>query len=238
MGQLQTINYTDGTQKLEGFFAKATAANSKNAGVIILPAWMGIDAHAKESAEALAALGYHAFVADIYGVNNNPKDTGEAGKLAGYYKSNYKDYQKRIQLAIDQLVKQGANADEIAVIGYCFGGTGAIEAARGNLKVKGVVSFHGGLGKDPMRISQPITTKVLVLHGADDPYVPQKDIQAFQEEMRFSKADWQMVYYANAVHAFTHKDLDTDNSKGAAYNEKADKRSWEAMKTFFIELFK
>ena len=80
--------------------------------------------------------------------------------------------------------------------------------------------------------------KVLVLHGADDPYVPAKEIEAFQNEMRTSKADWQMIYYANSVHAFTHKDAGSDNSKGAAYNELADKRSWEAMKTFFMEIFK
>ncbi len=235
--QLQTIAYTDGGQKLEGFFAKATVNNPKNVGVIVLPAWMGIDDHSKESAEALAALGYHAFVADIYGVGNKPTNTGEAGKLAGYFKNNYKDYQKRIQLAIDQLVKQGANPDEIAVIGYCFGGSGAIEAARGTLKVKGVVSFHGGLGKDPMRQAEPIKAKVLVLHGADDPYVPQKEVSAFQDEMKTSKADWQMNFYANAVHAFTHKDAGSDNSKGAAYNELADKRSWQAMKDFFNEIF-
>lgn len=235
--QLQTIAYTDGGQKLEGFFAKATVNNPKNVGVIVLPAWMGIDDHSKESAEALAALGYHAFVADIYGVGNKPTNTGEAGKLAGYFKNNYKDYQKRIQLAIDQLVKQGVNPDEIAVIGYCFGGSGAIEAARGTLKVKGVVSFHGGLGKDPMRQAEPIKAKVLVLHGADDPYVPQKEVSAFQDEMKTSKADWQMNFYANAVHAFTHKDAGSDNSKGAAYNELADKRSWQAMKDFFNEIF-
>ena len=235
--QIQAVPYTDGTQKLEGFFAKATKDNPKNVGVIVLPAWMGIDDHSKESATALAALGYHAFVADIYGVGNKPSNTGDAGKLAGYFKNNYKDYQKRIQLAIDQLVKQGANPDEIAVIGYCFGGTGAIEAARGNLKVKGVVSFHGGLGKDPMRQAEPIKAKVLVLHGADDPYVPQKEVLAFQDEMKTSKAVWQMNSYSNAVHAFTHKDLDTDNSKGAAYNELADKRSWQAMKDFFVEIF-
>ncbi|MBF04527.1 MAG: dienelactone hydrolase [Flavobacterium sp.] len=235
--QLKSVAYTDGGQKLEGFFAKATVANPKNIGVIILPAWMGIDAHAKESAENLAALGYHAFVADIYGVGNTPSNTTEAGKLAGYFKNNYKDYQKRIQLAIDQLVKQGANPDEIAVIGYCFGGTGALEAARGNLKVKGVVSFHGGLGKDPMRQTEVITPKILVLHGADDPYVPQKEVLAFQDEMKIGKAVWQMNMYSNAVHAFTHKDLDTDNSKGAAYNELADKRSWQAMKDFFTEIF-
>lgn len=235
--QLQTIAYTDGGQKLEGFFAKATKDNPKNVGIIVLPAWMGIDEHSKESAEALSKLGYHAFVADIYGVGNKPTNTGEAGKLAGYFKNSYKDYQKRIQLAIDQLVKQGANPDEIAIIGYCFGGSGAIEAARGNLKVKGVVSFHGGLGKDPMRQAEPIKAKVLVLHGADDPYVPQKEVLAFQDEMKTSKADWQMNFYANAVHAFTHKDAGSDNSKGAAYNELADKRSWQAMKDFFNEIF-
>ena len=98
---------------------------------------MGVDAHSKESAENLSKLGYHAFVADIYGVGYNPKNTGEAGKNAGFYKNNPAKYQKRIQLAIDQLVKVGADKNQIAVIGYCFGGTGAIEAARGNLNVKG-----------------------------------------------------------------------------------------------------
>jgi dienelactone hydrolase len=235
--QIQKVIYKDGNQELEGFFAKAQKANPKKIGIIVLPAWMGVDSHAKESAEALAKLGYHAFVADIYGVGNNPKNTGEAGKNAGFYKNNPAEYQKRIQLAIDQLVKAGANKNQIAVIGYCFGGTGAIEAARGNLNVKGVVSFHGGLGKAANSPTNEIKAKVLVLHGADDPYVPTKEIEAFQNEMRETKADWQMIYYANAVHAFTHKDLDTDSSKGAAYNELADKRSWEAMKMFFEEIF-
>ncbi|WP_445713400.1 dienelactone hydrolase family protein [Flavobacterium sp.] len=236
-GQLKTVDYFDGNQKLEGFFAKSLKANPKKIGVVVLPAWMGIDAHAKESAEALAKLGYHAFVADIYGVGNNPKNTGEAGKNAGFYKNNPLEYQKRIQLAIDELVKAGADVNQIAVIGYCFGGTGAIEAARGNLNVKGVVSFHGGLGKASNSPTNIIKAKVLVLHGADDFYVPAKEVEAFQNEMRESKADWQMNYYANAVHAFTHKDAGSDNSKGAAYNELADKRSWEAMKTFFTEIF-
>ena len=235
--QVKNVSYLDGKEKLEGVFFKSEQPNPKNVGIIVLPAWMGIDNHAKESAEALSKLGYHAFVADIYGTVNNPKDANEAGKLAGYYKNNYVEYHKRIQLAISQLVKQGANLDEIAIIGYCFGGTGALEAARGNLKVKGVVSFHGGLGKDKMRITNAINAKVLVLHGADDPYVPAKEVSDFQDEMRFAKADWQMNYYANAVHAFTHKDLSTDNSKGAAYNFSADKRSWEAMKIFFKEVF-
>ena len=235
-GQISKVAYSDGTQQLEGYFANAKKANPKKIGVIVLPAWMGVDNNAKESAEALAGLGYHAFVADIYGVGNNPKNTTEAGKNTGFYKNNPAEYQNRIQLAIDQLVKAGADKNEIAVIGYCFGGTGAIEATRGNLNVKAVVSFHGGLAKAENSKTEEIKAKVLVLHGADDPYVSVEEIENFQNEMRATKADWQMVYYANAVHSFTHKDAGNDTSKGAAYNELADKRSWEAMKIFFKEV--
>jgi dienelactone hydrolase len=236
-GQLKPIAYNDDNQKLEGFLAMPSKVNTGKAGVLVLPAWMGIDNNAKENANELAKLGYISFVADIYGVDKRPKNTKEAGQIAGSFKKDYKAYQKRIQLALEQLIKAGANPDKIAVIGYCFGGTGAIEAARANFKVKGIVSFHGGLGRDNTRTIEPITPKVLILHGADDFYVPETEVKAFQNEMRTAKADWQMVYYANSVHAFTHKDAGNDNSKGAAYNEKAAKRSLVAMLEFFKELF-
>jgi len=236
--QLKTITYADGNQKLEGILAVPKKSLKNKSGVLVLPAWKGIDNHAKESAAELAKLGYIAFVADIYGIDKRPNDTKEAGQIAGYYKSNYTEYQKRIQLALDQLVKAGANPDKIAIIGYCFGGTGAIEAARGNMKIQGIVSFHGGLGRDANREIVYIQPKVLVLHGADDFFVPEAEIKAFQEEMNKAKADWQMTYYADAVHAFTHKDAGNDKTKGAAYNKKADKRSWQAMKTFFEEVLK
>ncbi len=235
--QLRPVAYSDGAQKLNGFaIAPATSAD-KSAGVLILPAWKGIDEHSKQVAQQLSELGYHAFIADIYGEGNYPADAKEAGERSGFYKKNFKNYHVRILLALEQLAKAGANSEKIAVIGYCFGGTGAIEAARVNMPVKGVVSFHGGLEKDESRsTAQQIIPRVLILHGADDPYVPQSDILAFQQEMRDSKADWQMIYYADAVHAFTEKSAGNDNSKGAAYNAKADRRSWEHMKVFFEEI--
>lgn len=234
--QLKAVDYNDGQQVLSGFGIQPDKALKDKPGVLVLPAWFGIDAHSKESATDLAELGYYSFVADIYGKDNRPTNTAEAGKNAGYYKKNFAEYQNRIQLALNELIKLGANPDKIVVIGYCFGGTGAIEAARANLKVQGVVSFHGGLGRDESRTIEKINTKVLVLHGADDPYVPKEEVEKFQNEMRTSGADWQMVYYANSVHAFTHKDAGSDNSKGAAYNEKADKRSWIALKDFLKEV--
>jgi dienelactone hydrolase len=231
------ISYSEGNTELKGYFVKAKNTQGKAPGVVVIPDWMGLGEHAKHSADNLSALGYNALVADIYGENVRPKNSEEAGKTAGYYKTNREVYRARIRAAIDQLVKQGSDPDKIAVMGYCFGGTGALEAARAGLSVKGAISFHGGLDKAANLPDNKITTKVLVLHGADDPFEPEAQIKAFHQEMRDSKADWQMIYYPNAVHAFTNPQAGNDNSKGAAYNELADKRSWEHMKLFLKEVF-
>lgn len=236
--QLKAVKYSDGNQVLNGLSIKAAKKSSQNPGILLLPAWLGIDNASKEIAENLSKLGYTVFIADIYGEGNYPKNTSEAGKQAGFYKKNYEAYQKRIQLALEQLIKSGANGDNIVAIGYCFGGTGVLEAARGKLNVKGVVSFHGGLGKDAARSSETITAKVLACHGADDPFVSKEEIAAFQQEMRDTKADWQMIYYANSVHSFTNPEAGNDNSKGAAYNPVAAKRSFEHLLLFLNEVLK
>lgn len=235
-GQLKPVQYKDGNQILNGFKIEPEKKNAQKPGILILPAWYGIDKLSKDTAESLSKLGYYSFIADIYGEGNYPKDNAEAGKNAGFYKKNFEAYQKRISLALQQLIDAGANPDNIVIIGYCFGGTGALEAARAHLNIKGAVSFHGGLGKDASRTTEPISTKILVCHGADDPYEPTDEILNFQKEMRDSKADWQMIYYANAVHSFTNPEAGTDNSKGAAYNEKAAKRSFEHLKLFLNEV--
>lgn len=235
--QLKPITYKDGSQKLNGFAIAPEEHTPETPGILILPAWKGISEHSKKVAEELATLGYYAFVVDIYGQGNYPANTKEAGEQSGYYKNNPERYQKRISLAMDELIKYGASPENIVVIGYCFGGTGALEAARAHMAVRGVVSFHGGLGKDASRPNKKIKTKVLVLHGADDPHVSEQDIKSFQQEMKEGNADWQMIYYGNAVHAFTEKAAGTDNSKGAAYNEQADRRSWEHFLLFLDETF-
>jgi dienelactone hydrolase len=235
------LEYKDDTTKLRGYYVPSAVKptdKKKTPGVVIIHAWMGLGNHEKTSAERLGKLGYNVLAADIYGENIRPKDAKEAGTQAGYYKKNYKIYHSRIKAAIEALIKQGADPDNIVVMGYCFGGTGAIEAARAGLPVKGVVSFHGGLGKDTTRpANMSIKPRVLVLHGADDPYESPEEIKRFQQEMRDAKADWQMVYYSNAVHAFTDPAAGTDNSKGAAYNKDADERSWKAMMNFLQEVF-
>ena len=236
--QLTPVAYEDGNQKLNGIAAIPGRPNNLKSGILILPAWKGIDNHSKETAAKLSAIGYYAFIADIYGADNYPLDNTSAAKQSGYYKKEVAAYQKRISLALQQLTKLGADPNNIVIIGYCFGGTGALEAARGELPVKGVVSFHGGLAKVGDRESKPLAAKVLVLHGADDPHVSPAEIKGFQDEMRATKADWQMVYYADAVHAFSDPYAGSDPSKGAAFNEKAAKRSWDHMLLFLRDLLR
>ena len=232
----QPLTYADGATKLAGYVARPAAAKGKIPGVVVVHQWMGLTDHERHVSDELAKLGYVALAADIFGEGVHPKDTSEAGKLAGTYKGDRALYRRRIAAALETLKAQkGVDGSRIAVIGFCFGGTGALEAARAGMPVKAVVSFHGGLDVPAGYEPGTISAKVLVCHGADDPWVPAKDVATFQDEMRKAKADYVFVAYGGAVHAFTQKEAGNDNSKGAAYNEAAQRRSWQHMKDFFKE---
>jgi dienelactone hydrolase len=128
------------------------------------------------------------------------------------------------------------DGQRLAAIGFCFGGTAVLELARSGADIKGVVSFHGGLGTENPAAAKSIKSSILALHGADDPYVPQEEVTKFQDEMRKAGADWQIIFYGGAVHSFTNPDAGNDKAKGAAYDEKADRRSWQAMRDFLYSL--
>ena len=235
----QPLAYQEGTTRLAGYYAKPTVGKKTVPGVVVIHQWMGLTDHERKVADDLAKLGYAALAADIYGEGVRPKDGKEAGAQAGKFKGDRALYQARIKAALDTLKAQpGVDGSNLAVIGFCFGGTGALEAARAGLPVKGVVSFHGGLDVPEGRAVKPIATKVLVCHGAVDPYVPAKDVAAFHEEMKAAKADYVFIAYAGAVHAFTQKEAGNDPSKGAAYNEAAATRSWRHMQDFLGEIFR
>jgi dienelactone hydrolase len=125
----------------------------------------------------------------------------------------------------------------VAVIGYCFGGTGALELARSGAKVVGAVSFHGGLESPTPEDAKNIQGEVLVLHGDIDPFVPDAEVAGFEKAMQAAKASYHLVRYPGAVHAFTQKMAGNDPSKGAAYDAKADAASWEEMRRFFDRVF-
>lgn len=226
---LKPLSYSDGSQKLNGLIT--SNAGKKLPGVLILPAWKGIDEEAKTAAANLEKEGYIAFIADIYGEGNIPKDNSAAAQSSGYYKKNYQAYQKRISLALEQLKKNGAVYDKIAVIGYCFGGTGALESARGKLPVAGVVSIHGSIGKDQSRPNDVISTKILVENPAEDKSVTPEDYNNLVKEMNDGKADWQIITYANSKHTFT-------DPKSPDFNEVMAKRAWNHTLMFLKEILK
>lgn len=233
------VEYADGDTALQGFVAWDAAKVDGNApGVLVVHQWMGLTEYEQRRCRELAELGYVAFALDIYGKGVRPDSPQVAGRTSGAYKSNRELYRRRLNLGLAQLRKQQYVAkDRIAAIGYCFGGTGVLELARSGADVAGVVSFHGGLDSPKPADGKNIKAKVLVCHGADDPFVPAADIAAFKKELDDADVDWQMIIYANAVHSFTQPMAGNDPSRGAAYNKLADHRSWSAMQSFFQELF-
>lgn len=237
--QTKTIEYQQGDTTLEGVLVWDDAVRGQRPGVLVVHQWMGLTDYEKHRAEMLAQLGYVAFCADIYGKGVRPKNTAEAGALAGKYKSDRQLLRARVNAALTVLqTREFVDPRHLAAIGYCFGGTTILELARSGAHIAGVVSFHGGLDAPDPTDGKNIRCKVLICHGADDPFSSPQDIAALETEMRQGGVDWQLIKYGGAVHSFTQPNAGDDKSKGAAYNEKADKRSWAAMKEFFAEIFK
>jgi dienelactone hydrolase len=234
----RVVEYKEDGTVLEGYLAYDTKGAPKKPGVLIVHDWTGVGPNVKRRAEQLAGLGFVAFAADIYGKGVRPTNPAEAGAVASVYRSDRKLLRARAAAALAELRKEPeVIGNEIAAIGYCFGGTAVLELARSGADLAGVVSFHGGLDSPTPSDGKNIKAKVLVLHGADDPFVPEAQVKALEDELRLGGVDWQLVKYGGAVHSFTIPEAGSDNSRGAAYNAAADRRSWKAMLDFFAELF-
>lgn len=231
------VEYKAGGVTMEGFLAEPKNPAKGTPAVVIVHEWMGLSEHVKEVARKLAADGYVAFAADIYGKGVRPTTVEEAAKTSGSYKGNRPLLRQRAKAALDQVLKlKYVDAKKVVASGYCFGGTTALEMGRAGYNLAGVVSFHGGLDNPDVKSAKNFKGKVLVLHGAIDPYVSEKELKQFETEMNEAKVDYQLVKYSGAVHSFTNKMAGTDISKGAAYNASADARSWIAFKNFLNEV--
>lgn len=213
-------------------------AKSNQPGLVLVPNWLGINEANLKQASEIAGRGYVVFVADAYGVTGRPKGQDDAGKVAGVVKGDRALFRKRMNKALEVLLAQklpSMDSKKLGAIGFCFGGTGALELARSGAKVAGVVSFHGGLGSPTPADAKNITARVLALHGADDPFVPADEVKAFEDEMKATKIDWQLVKFGNTVHSFTDVDANTEGK--SQYNPTSAKRAYALMDSFFAEAF-
>ncbi|MBX2988766.1 MAG: dienelactone hydrolase family protein [Bdellovibrionaceae bacterium] len=233
----EALEYKSGDVVLEGYLATPEIKRLKNPAVLIVHDWMGPSEFTRNKADQMARMGFVALAVDIYGKNVRPKNPKEAGAAAATYKNDVKLMRERINAALQALQREpGVDKSKIVVFGYCFGGTVALELARSGAPIAGAVSFHGGLVTPKVSDAKSIKGKLLVLHGAIDPFVPQAEVEAFWKEMNDAKVDYQFNSYSGAVHAFTNPKAGSDISKGTAYNAEADRRSWQAFETFLKDV--
>jgi dienelactone hydrolase len=235
----ETIDYRDGDVTLKGFFAYDDRQSGKRPGILVMPEAFGLGAHAKDRVQRLVELGYVAFGGDPYGDGVEAADLPGAMKLAGPLTQDPAKFRARGRAALDKLASFAqVDSARLAAIGFCMGGTFGLELARDGAPLRGVATFHAGLQTQRPAGEGQVKAKLLVLTGADDPFVPADQVVKFQEEMTKAKADWQVISYSGTVHSFTNVDAGKVGNPGLAYNKLTDERSWKAMASFFEEIFR
>ena len=236
--QTRTLAYEHEGEALEGYMAWDEAFSLPRPGVLLCHTNRGRGSFECEYAKDLARSGYSAFALDLYGKGVYYEDREEAAVKMREFTENRPFLQSRLLSGLRSacLQKKEIHEKHLAAIGFCFGGLCALDLARMNLGLAGVLSFHGFLGKPPNIKSKSIQTRILVLHGWEDPMVSLQDLLKFTEEMRLAEADWQIHAYGRAMHAFTNPSAN-DPDFGVMYNPTVAKRAKQSMLNFLEELF-
>jgi len=232
------VDYTVDGKDYQGYLVRPDDLKESRPAVVIFPEWWGINEYVKSRARELASQGYIAFIADMYGKGVVTTKADEAGQLAGAFYQDFKKFETMTNAAYEQMLMQDhVDPERTAAIGFCFGGTAALELARSGANIKGVVSFHGGLTSPDSTRGKNIKGRVLVLHGDADPFVPNEQVVSFEKEMQSGGVNYKVVRYPGAKHAFTNPNADKFGLDGVAYNEEAEKNSMAEMRVLFSELF-
>lgn len=236
----EEVSYTDGNVTLKGYVAYNEKQQGKRPAIVIVPEWWGNNEYSRMRARMLAELGYIAIAADMYGdgkVADNPTDAG------AYATPFYKDPQlgkSRIEAAVKKLTSYPqADVGKTAAIGYCFGGSMVLNAAKLGMDFKGVVSFHGGLATLPAT-ARTTKAKILVCHGAADKFISADEIKNFLHNLDSLNVPYIFKSYEGALHAFSNPRATEVGKKfnmAIAYDTAADKKSWNDMKDFFKTIF-
>ncbi len=233
--ETRTFDYFDGDTRLEAYVARDSNERTAQPVVLVAHAWGGRAAFECQKAEALAALGYVGFALDMYGEGAASSDPAKNQQRMQVFLDDRPKLQRRMALAVEAARSlDGVDGERIAAIGYCFGGLCVLDLARSGSDVRGVVSFHGLVGPPGNTAGRSISAKVLVLNGAKDPWVPRQQLVALEDELNAASADWQILNYGGAYHAFTNPGANTPGS--ALFDADADRRSWATMRGFLGEV--
>lgn len=236
----QEISYSTDEITMNGYIAQDKNEFEKRPGVLVVHEWWGHDAHARNSAEKLAELGYVALAVDMYGNGKQASHPDDAMKFSNNVMSNFESAKARFNAALETLKSQdNVDTTKIGAVGYCFGGSVILAMAHSGLDLDGVAAFHAGL-QLPVMPQEGLTSRVLIQNGADDPFVTADQVSNLTKAYESLNADYQYISYEGAMHAYTNPGADTLGQKfqlPLAYNAKADSLSWEEMKAFFNQTF-
>jgi dienelactone hydrolase len=236
--QGKQVTYKDGNTECHGYLAWDDAVAGPRPGVLVIHEWWGLDEYAQKRAEQLAGLGYVAFAADMYGQGKRAAHPKEAGEMAGQVRANVEAWRKRATAALAVLKAQPqCDPKKLAAIGYCFGGSTALQLAYAGTDLRAVVSFHGALPTATDAEAKQIKAAILVCHGAEDTFIPAEAIKAFRDALDKNKVRYEFVSYPGAVHSFTVPEAEKSGLKGVKYDKAADEDSWKRMRQLFDQKF-
>jgi dienelactone hydrolase len=237
----EVVSYTADGVTLKGFIAYDDNIKGKRPAILVVHEWWGLNDYTKMRARKLAELGYIAMAADMFGNGKTAANPTEAQEFTTPFYKDQNLVKSRLDAALKKIKEYSqTDPDNIAAIGYCFGGFVVLNYAKLGADLKGVVSFHGGLGGVPVD-KKLLKAKILVCHGASDKFVSQKDVENLKQKLDSIGADNTFRIYANATHAFTNPDATATGKKfnmPIEYNAEADRDSWNDMKIFFGKIFK
>jgi dienelactone hydrolase len=232
----RTVDYEHDGVKLKGFLAYDDATKDRRPGVLIFPEWWGLDEYAKNRAKQLAEMGYVAFAADLYGDGKvidmaHPQD---AQKMATALRSNVQTWRGRAEAALKQLTGQpNVDAAKVVAIGYCLGGSTALQLAYTGADLKAVATFHAALPTPSPEEARAIKARLYIAHGADDTFIPEKAIADFKAALDKAGVKYEFESFPGVVHSFTVPDADKANIPGLKYDKAADEKSWKQMQALF-----
>lgn len=236
---VKPVPYEIDGEAFEGLLIYDDGVTTPRPGLLMVPNWLGVTQDSAKKAARAAGDKYVVFMADMYGKAVRPSNADEAKAAATLVRSDRPLMRKRAQAAVEVLKAQTAqvalDASKLGAIGFCFGGGAVLELARSGAELKGFVSFHGNLDTPNPNDAQNIKAPILVLHGADDPAVPQAQVDGFIAEMKAAKTDWQLVSYGGAVHSFTSPVANVPGRN--EYHPLVAARAFKAMNELFDEVF-
>ena len=237
----EELTYSTDSVEMKGYLAYNKNASGKSPGILVVHEWWGHNEYARKRAEMLAELGYVAMAIDMYGSGRQADHPDQAGKFMNMVMSNFDAAKARFTRAMEELkANPNVDSEQIAAIGYCFGGSVVLSMANAGLDLDAVVAFHGGLQLPVMPEKGKVKAKVLVCNGAEDPFVKPEHVAAYTAAMDSAQAEYEYIAYEGAKHSFTSKAADSLGKKfelPLAYNAEADRQSWEEMKSLFNEVF-